>query len=70
MKDPAYPDPNDNEMGYQGPLQCGGSPKSNVFSVSYGQIEVSLFFPQGNVALISYRELYLTSTKSDSATNG
>lgn len=39
--DPAYPDPNDNESGYQGPLQCGGAPKSNVISVSYGQIEVS-----------------------------
>jgi hypothetical protein len=39
--DPAYPDPNDNELGYQGPLQCGGAPKSNVISVSYGQIEVS-----------------------------
>lgn len=38
--DPEYPDPNDNESGYQGPLQCGGAPKSNVFSVSYGQIEV------------------------------
>ncbi|GAP88031.1 putative subtilisin-like protein [Rosellinia necatrix] len=40
--DPAYPDPNDNEMGYQGPLQCGGAPKSNVISVSYGQIEGAL----------------------------
>ncbi|KAI0872551.1 peptidase S8/S53 domain-containing protein [Hypoxylon argillaceum] len=40
--DPAYPDPNDNELGYQGPLQCGGAPKSNVISVSYGQIEGAL----------------------------
>lgn len=40
--DPAYPDPNDNESGYQGPLQCGGAPKSNVISVSYGQIEGAL----------------------------
>ncbi|KAK7739386.1 hypothetical protein SLS63_001729 [Diaporthe eres] len=39
---PAYPDPNDNESGYQGPLQCGGAPKSNVISVSYGQIEGAL----------------------------
>ena len=31
-------------MGYLGPLQCGGSPKPNVFSVSYGQIEVSRLF--------------------------
>ena len=38
--DPAYPDP--NEGGYKGPLQCGGAPKSNVFSVSYGQIEGAL----------------------------
>ena len=38
--DPAYPDP--NEGGYGGPLQCGGAPKSNVFSVSYGQIEGAL----------------------------
>ncbi|CAJ2502332.1 Uu.00g097260.m01.CDS01 [Anthostomella pinea] len=30
--DPAYPDPNDNNLGYQGPLQCGGAPKSNVIS--------------------------------------
>ncbi|KAI0858825.1 peptidase S8/S53 domain-containing protein [Xylaria cubensis] len=40
--DPAYPDPNDNNLGYQGPLQCGGAPKSNVISVSYGQIEGAL----------------------------
>ncbi|KAH8810891.1 peptidase S8/S53 domain-containing protein [Xylogone sp. PMI_703] len=40
--DPAYPDPNDNLQGYQGPLQCGGAPKSNVISVSYGQIEGAL----------------------------
>ncbi|KAI1322779.1 peptidase S8/S53 domain-containing protein [Xylariaceae sp. FL0255] len=40
--DPAYPDPNDNLLGYQGPLQCGGAPKSNVISVSYGQIEGAL----------------------------
>nr|POF14132.1 aorsin [Quercus suber] len=38
--DPAYPDP--NEGGYTGPLQCGGAPKSNVISVSYGQIEGAL----------------------------
>lgn len=38
--DPAYPDPNDG--GYTGPLQCGGAPMSNVFSVSYGQIEGAL----------------------------
>lgn len=38
--DPAYPDP--NEGGYTGPLQCGGAPKSNVISVSYGQIEAAL----------------------------
>ncbi|KAK1094542.1 hypothetical protein LTR48_000091 [Friedmanniomyces endolithicus] len=38
--DPAYPDP--NEYGYTGPLQCGGAPVSNVFSVSYGQIEGAL----------------------------
>ncbi|KAF2155404.1 subtilisin-like protein [Myriangium duriaei CBS 260.36] len=38
--DPAYPDP--NEGGYTGPLQCGGAPVSNVFSVSYGQIEGAL----------------------------
>lgn len=38
--DPAYPDP--NEGGYTGPLQCGGAPKSNVFSFSYGQIEGAL----------------------------
>ncbi|KAK5118876.1 hypothetical protein LTR62_000086 [Meristemomyces frigidus] len=38
--DPAYPDP--NEGGYTGPLQCGGAPLSNVFSVSYGQIEGAL----------------------------
>lgn len=38
--DPAYPDPNDG--GYDGPLQCGGAPMSNVFSVSYGQIEGAL----------------------------
>lgn len=38
--DPAYPDP--NEGGYTGPLQCGGSPKSNVMSFSYGQIEGAL----------------------------
>ncbi|RYC54461.1 hypothetical protein CHU98_g11749 [Xylaria longipes] len=29
-------------VGYQGPLQCGGAPKSNVISVSYGQIEGAL----------------------------
>ncbi|POS69843.1 Pro-kumamolisin [Diaporthe helianthi] len=40
--DPAYPDPNDNQSGYQGPLQCGGAPKSNVISVSYGQTEGAL----------------------------
>ncbi|PSK33926.1 Protease KEX1 [Elsinoe australis] len=40
--DPAYPDPNDNLSGYQGPLQCGGAPLSNVLSVSYGQIEGAL----------------------------
>ncbi|PSR82034.1 peptidase S8/S53 domain-containing protein [Coniella lustricola] len=40
--DPAYPDPNDNEGGYTGPLQCGGAPVSNVISVSYGQIEGAL----------------------------
>ncbi|KAI1437880.1 peptidase S8/S53 domain-containing protein [Xylaria sp. CBS 124048] len=40
--DPAYPDPNANESGFQGPLQCGGAPKSNVISVSYGQIEGAL----------------------------
>ncbi|KAI1748924.1 peptidase S8/S53 domain-containing protein [Xylaria castorea] len=40
--DPAYPDPNDNGLGYLGPLQCGGAPKSNVISVSYGQIEGAL----------------------------
>lgn len=28
--------------GYTGPLQCGGAPTSNVFSVSYGQIEGAL----------------------------
>jgi len=38
--DPAYPDP--NEGGYTGPLQCGGAPKSNVISISYGQIEGAL----------------------------
>jgi tripeptidyl-peptidase I len=38
--DPEYPDP--NEGGYKGPLQCGGAPKRNVFSVSYGQIEGAL----------------------------
>ncbi|KAF2721829.1 subtilisin-like protein [Polychaeton citri CBS 116435] len=38
--DPAYPDP--NLGGYTGPLQCGGAPKSNVISVSYGQIEGAL----------------------------
>jgi tripeptidyl-peptidase I len=38
--DPVYPDP--NEGGYTGPLQCGGAPKSNVLSVSYGQIEGAL----------------------------
>nr|OQO16541.1 hypothetical protein B0A51_14505 [Rachicladosporium sp. CCFEE 5018] len=38
--DPAYPDP--NEGGYTGPLQCGGSPRSNVISISYGQIEAAL----------------------------
>lgn len=38
--DPAYPDP--NEGGYTGPLQCGGSPVSNVFSFSYNQIEAAL----------------------------
>ena len=38
--DPEYPDP--NQDGYTGPLQCGGSPKSNVFSFSYGQIEGAL----------------------------
>ncbi|EOA86025.1 uncharacterized protein SETTUDRAFT_177490 [Exserohilum turcica Et28A] len=38
--DPAYPDPNDG--GYQGPLQCGGAPSSNVISISYGQIEGAL----------------------------
>jgi len=38
--DPEYPDP--NEGGYTGPLQCGGAPVSNVFSVSYGQIEGAL----------------------------
>jgi len=38
--DPAYPDP--NEGGYTGPLQCGGAPKSNVISISYGQIEAAL----------------------------
>ncbi|KAL9115804.1 MAG: hypothetical protein Q9227_000172 [Pyrenula ochraceoflavens] len=38
--DPEYPDP--NEGGYTGPLQCGGAPTSNVFSVSYGQIEGAL----------------------------
>lgn len=38
--DPEYPDP--NEGGYKGPLQCGGAPKSNVYSVSYGQIEGAL----------------------------
>lgn len=38
--DPAYPDP--NEGGYTGPLQCGGAPKSNVFSFSYNQIEAAL----------------------------
>ncbi|KAI1827579.1 peptidase S8/S53 domain-containing protein [Xylaria intraflava] len=40
--DPAYPDPNANLEGFQGPLQCGGAPKSNVISVSYGQIEGAL----------------------------
>lgn len=40
--DPAYPDPNDNEGGYTGPLQCGGAPLSNVMSVSYAQIEGAL----------------------------
>ncbi|KAH8646085.1 Pro-kumamolisin, activation domain-containing protein [Xylariales sp. PMI_506] len=40
--DPAYPDPNNNKGGYTGPLQCGGAPKSNVFSVSYNQIEGAL----------------------------
>jgi tripeptidyl-peptidase-1 len=34
------PDP--NLGGYTGPLQCGGAPKSNVFSFSYGQIEGAL----------------------------
>lgn len=38
--DPAYPDP--NEGGYTGPLQCGGAPKSNVYSFSYNQIEAAL----------------------------
>ncbi len=38
--DPEYPDP--NLGGYTGPLQCGGAPKSNVISVSYGQIEGAL----------------------------
>jgi tripeptidyl-peptidase-1 len=38
--DPAYPDP--NEGGYTDPLQCGGAPKSNVFSFSYNQIEAAL----------------------------
>jgi tripeptidyl-peptidase I len=38
--DPVYPDP--NEGGYTGPLQCGGAPKSNVISVSYGQMEGAL----------------------------
>ena len=38
--DPEYPDP--NEGGYGGPLQCGGAPMSNVFTVSYGQIEGAL----------------------------
>ncbi|GAM83779.1 hypothetical protein ANO11243_017690 [Dothideomycetidae sp. 11243] len=38
--DPEYPDP--NEGGYGGPLQCGGAPMSNVFSISYGQIEGAL----------------------------
>jgi tripeptidyl-peptidase-1 len=38
--DPEYPDPNIG--GYTGPLQCGGSPVSNVFSFSYGQIEGAL----------------------------
>ena len=41
--DPIYPDPNvPNENAYTGPLQCGGVPVSNVFSVSYGQIEGAL----------------------------
>jgi tripeptidyl-peptidase-1 len=38
--DPAYPDP--NEGGDTNPLQCGGAPKSNVMSFSYGQIEGAL----------------------------
>ena len=46
--DPIYPDPNDNEGGFTGPLQCGGAPLSNVFSFSYGQIEgaLPLFYQQ------------------------
>ena len=39
--DPIYPDPNEGPA-YTGPLQCGGAPKSNVFSFSYGQIEGAL----------------------------
>ena len=38
--DPAYPDPNEGGDGNR--LQCGGAPMSNVFSVSYGQIEGAL----------------------------
>ena len=38
--DPVYPDPAPG--GYDGPLQCGGAPPSNVLSFSYLQIEAAL----------------------------
>lgn len=39
-EDAVYPDPAGN--GYDGPLQCGGAPLSNVLSFSYLQIEAAL----------------------------
>jgi tripeptidyl-peptidase-1 len=38
--DAVYPDPGGD--GYDGPLQCGGAPLSNVLSFSYLQIEAAL----------------------------
>ncbi|KAK0099785.1 hypothetical protein ONS95_005829 [Cadophora gregata] len=38
--DAVYPDP--KGKGYDGPLQCGGAPRSNVLSFSYLQIEAAL----------------------------
>ncbi|KAH7390089.1 peptidase S8/S53 domain-containing protein [Cadophora sp. MPI-SDFR-AT-0126] len=38
--DAVYPDPGGD--GYDGPLQCGGAPMSNVLSFSYLQIEAAL----------------------------